>query len=122
MRSRLERGKRLKSLNLACRRVEIEATRLGRPRTLSVLRVAREAGVSPALIHNHYPEIAARIRRFRGIPAVSRPESELLRLKSQNAELRRQLGEARKDQASLASQLAAIKLSSMARVAAARPR
>lgn len=52
---------RKKELNLAILRIE-----LGRSNTkatkLSVSAVAREAGVTPALIHNHYPIIAETIR------------------------------------------------------------
>lgn len=52
---------REKDLRLAIARIE-----RGRSKTnaskLSVSAVAREAGVTPALIHNHYPSIAEDIR------------------------------------------------------------
>jgi len=52
-------------LRLAILRIE-----RGRSRTkaakISIAAVAREAGVSPALIHNHYPAIADAIRQAQG--------------------------------------------------------
>ena len=38
----------------------------GKRATLSIASVAREAGVSTALIHNHYPGIADAIRQAQG--------------------------------------------------------
>ena len=56
---------RKKELNLAIYRIE-----RGRAKTkateVNVTSVAREAGVTPALIHNHYPEIAEAIRVKQG--------------------------------------------------------
>lgn len=56
---------RKKDLELAISRIK-----RGRSRTketkISISSVAREAGVSPALIHNHYPGIAEEIRVLQG--------------------------------------------------------
>lgn len=57
---------REKDLRLAILRIE-----RGRARTkatkLSISSVAREAGVSPALIHNHYPLVAEAVRVKQGV-------------------------------------------------------
>jgi hypothetical protein len=58
----------------ACREKElhfaISRIRRGRARTgetkITIASVAREAGVSAALIHNHYPRIAEAIRQSQG--------------------------------------------------------
>lgn len=65
---------REKELRLAIFRIErgrahTQATRL------NVSSVAREAGVTPALIHNHYPKIAEEIRIKQG--ASSREERDI---------------------------------------------
>ncbi|PCR97387.1 TetR family transcriptional regulator [Pseudomonas fluorescens] len=56
---------REKELQLALRRIE-----RGRAKTdekkVSIAAVAREAGVSASLIHNHYPKIAEAIREIQG--------------------------------------------------------
>ncbi|MBN3799410.1 TetR family transcriptional regulator [Burkholderia sp. Ac-20392] len=96
---------REKELRLAIFRIErgrahTKATRL------SVSSVAREAGVTPALIHNHYPAIAEEIRVKQG--ASSREQRDL-KQNELNAErekrkaLKLELEEARKQLARLAS-------------------
>ncbi|MEK7891596.1 TetR family transcriptional regulator [Burkholderia contaminans] len=96
---------REKELRLAIFRIErgrahTKATRL------SVSSVAREAGVTPALIHNHYPTIAEEIRVKQG--ASSREQRDL-KQNELNAErekrkaLKLELEEARKQLARLAS-------------------
>lgn len=51
-------------------RLALSRIRRGRSRTkakrLSIAAVAREAGVSAALIHNHYPDVAETIREAMG--------------------------------------------------------
>ena len=56
---------RKKELRLAILRIKHGKARSGVTR-VSILSVAREAGVSAALIHNHYPSIADDIRREQG--------------------------------------------------------
>jgi len=106
VRERLDKSTRLKRLNLICRRIEMEAERTGNRRIVSVLRVAREAGVSNSLIHNHYPEISERVRVFRGTSAAIKEESELERVLRENSQLRLQVAELRKENVLLASQKA----------------
>lgn len=84
---------RKKELQLAIFRIE-----QGRARTkvknLSIAAVAREAGITPALIHNHYPSIAEDIRVKLG--AASRQQrdakqTELSKEKMKCKELRKEL-------------------------------
>ncbi|WP_318834173.1 MULTISPECIES: TetR family transcriptional regulator [Burkholderia cepacia complex] len=67
---------RSKELRLAILRIE-----RGRANTnakkLTITSVAREAGVTPALIHNHYPAIAEEIRAKSG--ASSRAQRDAMR-------------------------------------------
>jgi len=67
-----ERGKnykpaedREKDLNLALYRIQKGRARTGE-RKVSIAAVAREAGVSRALIHNYYPKFAEVIREAQG--------------------------------------------------------
>ena len=96
---------REKELKLAIYRIE-----RGRAHTaatkLSVSAVAREAGVTPALIHNHYPSIAEEIRVKLGASSrerrdAARDELKLEREKTSN--LRKELAEAKSQIAKLAS-------------------
>lgn len=52
-------------LRLALIRIQKGRTRTGKT-TITIAAVAREAGVSTALIHNHYPKIAEAIRDAQG--------------------------------------------------------
>ena len=56
---------REKDLNLALLRIQKGRTRTGETK-VTIAAVAREAGVSTALIHNHYPSIAEAIREIQG--------------------------------------------------------
>ena len=56
---------REKDLRLAMLRIERGRSRT-KATTISIASVAREAGVSAALIHNHYPAIADAIRQVQG--------------------------------------------------------
>ena len=56
---------REKELLLALRRIELGRSKTGENK-VTIAAVAREAGVSAALIHNHYPNIAEAIREVQG--------------------------------------------------------
>lgn len=56
---------REKELLLALRRIEHGRAKTGEKK-VTIAAVAREAGVSSALIHNHYPNIAEAIREVQG--------------------------------------------------------
>ncbi|OUM05343.1 MULTISPECIES: TetR family transcriptional regulator [Pseudomonas syringae group] len=56
---------RKKDLELALLRIQRGRSRSGETR-ITIAAVAREAGVSTALIHNHYPGIAEAIRDAQG--------------------------------------------------------
>jgi len=105
MASRKTADIREKELRLAVHRIE-----RGRAHTmanaLTISSVAREAGVSAALIHNHYPAIAELIRVKQGASSRERRDAkqvELLGLRNQNADLRRELEEVRSQLAKLAT-------------------
>ena len=96
---------REKEFELAIFRIE-----RGRARTkatkLSVSAVAREAGVTPALIHNHYPAVAEAIRtKLAKSSRQQRDEkqSELNEALERNRELRQQVSDAEERIAKLAS-------------------
>lgn len=96
---------RTKELRLAIFRIE-----QGRARTkaikLSVSAVAREAGVSPALIHNHYPLIAEEIRVKLGAAtrqSRNAKQEELNREREKNKLLRKELELTKNGLAKLAS-------------------
>ena len=80
---------RKKELNLAIYRIE-----RGRAKTkateVNVTSVAREAGVTPALIHNHYPEIAEAIRVKQGTSSRKQrdtKQNELMQTRVKNKDL-----------------------------------
>lgn len=84
---------RKKELKLAIFRIE-----QGRARTkvtnLSIAAVAREAGVTPALIHNHYPSIAEDIRVKLGASSRQQrdvKQTELSKEQMKSKELRKEL-------------------------------
>ncbi|CAG0929125.1 MAG: TetR family transcriptional regulator [Rhodocyclaceae bacterium] len=84
---------REKDLRLAMLRIE-----RGRAHTnatkVSVATVAREAGVTPALIHNHYPHIAEEIRTAVGRSSRAQRDSkheELKAARDRNRELRAEI-------------------------------
>lgn len=56
---------REKDLKIALYRIQKGRTRTGETK-VTITAVAREAGVSTALIHNHYPRIAEAIREAQG--------------------------------------------------------
>lgn len=96
---------REKELKLAIYRIE-----RGRAHTkaikLSVSAVAREAGVTPALIHNHYASIAEDIRVKVGSSSRLQRDAKNIELKevqSRNRDLRQQLAAAQDQVSKLAS-------------------
>jgi hypothetical protein len=96
---------REKELRLAIHRIE-----RGRAHTnatkLSVSAVAREAGVTAALIHNHYPAIAESIRIKQGASSRQQRDTkrhELADERRKNSELRAELEDAREQVARLAT-------------------
>lgn len=75
-------------------------------KTLTVAAVAREAGVSTALIYNHYPHIAESIREAQGRSSRIQNNQKTLELKSERArakELRNEIIELTKMISKLAS-------------------
>lgn len=96
---------REKELRLAVHRIE-QGRSNSNAKSLTVSSVAREAGVSAALIHNHYPIIAELIRVKQGASSRQKrdaKQSELLAQKNKNSELRRELDEIRTQLARLAT-------------------
>jgi AcrR family transcriptional regulator len=96
---------RRKELELAISRIQH-----GRARTtavrLSISAVAAEAGVTPSLIHNHYPEIAEIIRSVQGRSSRAQRDAkhgELCHERKKNRILRQELAELRRQLAKLAS-------------------
>lgn len=96
---------RKKELQLALHRIA-----LGRAKTpakkISIAAVAREAGVSAALIHNHYPDIAEAIRNAQGRSSRNQrdvKQKDLLNEQEKTRKLRQEIIELRIKVASLAS-------------------
>lgn len=58
--------------------LQIIRSLLLRKQTLSISRLAPEAGISPSLIYNHYPDIALKIRQIVGYPP-RKQESTLMK-------------------------------------------
>lgn len=96
---------REKELRLAISRIERGKSNIG-ARLLSISSVAKEAGVTPALIHNYYPEVAALIRgklRKEDLgPRKEYPRSRVV-LQEVNKALREELIELRNQKSKLAS-------------------
>ncbi len=103
--NRLPSDARDKNLRLAIRRIQ-----RGRARTketnLTISSVAREAGVSTALIHDHHPDIAEIIREIQGRSSRSQRDakhSELKAEREKNRALRSEVEDLLRQVASLAS-------------------
>ncbi|WP_083417782.1 TetR family transcriptional regulator [Burkholderia contaminans] len=75
---------REKDLRSAIARIERGRTKTGATK-LSVSAVAREAGVTPALIHNHYPSIAEEIRTKVGASSRQQRDTARVALKEERA-------------------------------------
>ena len=73
---------------------------------VSISAVAKLAGVTPALIHNTYPDLAEKIRGLVGKATRTQRDAKhdaLVREREVNRALRQELAEARADLAKLAS-------------------
>lgn len=105
MTSRKTSAQRAKDLRVAILRIERGRAKSGVTK-LSISSVAKEAGITPALIHNHYPEVAEQIRTKQAASSTARTRtkiSELQNEKKKNADLRREIKELQADIARLAS-------------------
>ena len=103
--NRLTNNNREKTLRQAISRIEY-----GRAQTkatkISIASVAREAGISAALIHNHHPKIAELIREKQGFSSRAQRDAKHAELRSErekNRELRSQMEAMRTQMAKLAS-------------------
>jgi len=95
-----ERDLRLAILRIERGRSHTKATQI------SIASVAREAGVSPALIHNHYPAIADAIRQVQGRSSRQQRDTKHEQLKAELEKaraLRRDVEQLRADVDRLAS-------------------
>ena len=73
---------------------------------MSISTVAKVAGITPALIHNTYPDLAEKIRGLVGKATRTQRDAkrdELVREREINRSLRQELAETRADLAKLAS-------------------
>lgn len=96
---------REKDLRLAMLRIEHSRSHTKAIR-ISIASVAREAGVSPALIHNHYPAIADAIRQTQGRSSRQQRDAkheQLTAEREKSRELRREVERLRADVDRLAS-------------------
>lgn len=96
---------REKDLRLAMLRIE-RGRSYTKATKISIASVAREAGVSPALIHNHYPAIADAIRQAQGKSSREQRDAKHEQLKAErekSRELRREVERLRADVDRLAS-------------------
>lgn len=75
-------------LRLAMSRVQ-RGRSLTKANKLSITSVAKEAGVSPALIHNHYPAIANAIRAAQGRSSRQQRDAKHEQLKAEQDKTRR---------------------------------
>lgn len=105
MSQRQNADNRAKALRLAILRIERGRSKTGEQK-LSISAVAREAGVTPALIHNHYPAIAEEIRTRLGTSSRAQRDAkheDLKRARGANKALLKELAEMRQRIARLAS-------------------
>ncbi len=96
---------REKDLKLALYRIQKGRSKTGEVK-VSIAAVAREAGVSAALIHNHYPSIAEAIREAQGSSSRAMrnvKQQELADQRKKAKEYRREIEELRSKVARLAS-------------------
>ncbi|MEB0227415.1 TetR family transcriptional regulator [Pseudomonas sp. 10S4] len=96
---------REKELQLALYRIERGRAKTGEKK-VSIAGVAREAGVSAALIHNHYPKIAEVIRESQGRSSRAQRDvkhQDLIAERERNRELRKEVEDLRLKVARLAS-------------------
>lgn len=101
-------------------------------RRISISAVAAEAGVSPGLVHNTYPDVAEEIRAMMGRSTRQQRDAkgaELTAAKSRMRELRNELAAVQADVAKLASinetlrqELAILRAATGSNVTVLRPR
>lgn len=102
---RMTSDTREKELRLAILRIERGRTKTGEKK-VTIAAVAREAGVSAALIHNHYPNIAEAIREVQGRSSRAQRDVKHQYLRTEqekNRSLRQEIEELRVKVARLAS-------------------
>jgi AcrR family transcriptional regulator len=96
---------REKDLRLALYRIVRGRSKVGETK-VTIAAVAREAGVSTALIHNHYPSVAEAIREAQGRSSRAQRDGKQQDLRAEqekNRILRQELQELREKVARLAS-------------------
>ena len=94
-----------KELRLAIIRIKKGRSKANETK-LTIAAVAREAGVSTALIHNYHPEIAEQIRESQGRSSRAQRDAKQLELKAEREkarQLRLEIALLRSKVASLAS-------------------
>lgn len=80
--------KREKELRLAIARIQRGRAARTQTTKLSISSVAEEVGVSPALIHNHYPQIAEAIRTAQGRDSRTQRDAKQSALQAERAKAR----------------------------------
>lgn len=103
--SRKPADTREKELKLSILRIQKGRSKVGENK-LTIASVAREAGVSTALIHNHYPHIAEEIRHAQGRSSRAQRDDkhhELMNERNKSKELRREVEQLRQMVSKLAS-------------------
>ncbi len=96
---------RERDLRLALARIQRGRAHTGESK-VTIAAVAREAGVSTALIHNHYPNVAEAIREAQGRSSRAQRDvkhQDLIAEREKNKLLRQELEELRLKTADLAS-------------------
>lgn len=96
---------REKDLRLALLRIQKGRAHTGETK-VTIAAVAREAGVSTALIHNHYPRIAEAIREAQGRSSRAMrdvKQQDLIAERKKSAAYRQEIEELRAKVANLAS-------------------
>ncbi|MCS8129888.1 TetR family transcriptional regulator [Pseudomonas aeruginosa] len=96
---------RMKDLKLALLRIQKGRSRTGETK-VTIAAVAREAGVSTALIHNHYPSIAEAIREVQGRSSRAMRDvkhQDLITERKKSAGYRQEIEELRSKLVNLAS-------------------
>lgn len=96
---------REKDLRLALLRIQKGRARTGESK-VTIAAVAREAGVSTALIHNHYPRIAEAIREVQGRSSRAMrdvKQQDLIAERKKSVAYRQEIEELRAKVANLAS-------------------
>lgn len=96
---------RERDLRLALARIQRGRAHTGESK-VTIAAVAREAGVSTALIHNHYPNVAEAIREAQGRSSRAQRDvkhQDLIAEREKNKLLRQEFEELRQKTADLAS-------------------